>query len=101
MTGRNRPGRNVGGQKRERVFAPARGLVEILLVGRQLPLSASAFPGANRISTMKYQRLFGGAEPLRLIKELETDFYPSGGIPIEQKKAPNPGKANLRKDNVR
>lgn len=37
---------------------------------------------------MKYQRLFGGAEPLRLIKELETDFYPSGGIPIEQKKSP-------------
>lgn len=30
---------------------------------------------------VRYQRLFGGAEPLTLIKELETDFYPSGGVP--------------------
>lgn len=35
---------------------------------------------ANRISMVKYQRLFGGAEPLTLIKEIETDFYPSGGV---------------------
>lgn len=49
---------------------------------------------------MKYQRLVGGAEPLRLINQLETDFYPSGGFPIEHKKPQIPGKLTS-KDNVR
>lgn len=38
-------------------------------------------PGANRISMMKYRGLFGGAEPLRLMKEAEADCYRNGGIP--------------------
>lgn len=42
-----------------------------------------SWPGANRISMMQYQRLFGGAERLMLVKEPETDYYRSGEIPME------------------
>lgn len=44
---------------------------------------------------MQYQRLFGGAEQLMLMKEPETDYGRSGEIPVEHADS-DPGPASFQ-----
>lgn len=45
---------------------------------------------------MQYQRLFGGAERLMLLKVPETDYGRSGEIPVEHAD-PDPGPASFQR----